>query len=85
MRSVVASGQDDFGQIGNLATCPRFQKKSQLVGDLIFVSFFLGGQIGKWGRFFLFFFFFLGWFFVFEKASYLGEICGHEWYEACSF
>jgi hypothetical protein len=25
------------------------------VGDLIFVSFFLGGKIGKWGGFFFFF------------------------------
>jgi hypothetical protein len=28
------------------------KKKSQLVGDLIFVSFFLGGEIVRWGGFF---------------------------------
>ncbi len=64
--------------MGNLVTCPRFPKKSQLVGDLIFVSFFLGGKIVKWGGFFFVVF-------LIKKASYLGEICGHEWYKACSF
>jgi hypothetical protein len=44
------------------------------VDDLIFLSFFFGANLILWVGFFWGVFNFL------KRASYLGEIFGHEWY-----